>query len=170
MTYRTPLVIAILLASLFTGCSKRPAPAALASSASMVIQPGASIGPVHSGMTMQEVVSELGPPQETNGPALEYWNLGFSVIGREGKVHIVLCVNPSGQKGPFKKAFSGRTAQGIGIGSSRADVVRAYGKPSSTEIIKDEPEYEVLRYDSPPLYFRLRDGNVDTIGVIFHPK
>lgn len=136
----------------------------------MVIEPGVSIGPVHSGMTIQQVISELGPPERTNGPALEYLNLGFYVIGRAGMAYTVVCVNPSDHKGPFRKAFAGHTKGGIGIGSSRADVIRVYGEPTKTETPQAGPEYEILRYESPPLFFRLRNGKVETIAVFFHPK
>jgi hypothetical protein len=60
------------------GCSKRPAHGVLTSSESIVIEPGASIGPVRSDMTMQQVVAELGEPDRTNDQTLEYLNLGLS--------------------------------------------------------------------------------------------
>jgi hypothetical protein len=154
------------------GCSKRPAHGAWTSSASIVIEPGVSIGPVRSGMTIQRVVAELGEPDRKKESALEYLNLGFSVIpGKEGVVHIVLCVDPAGKEGPFTKAFAGRTTEGIGMGSSRADVIRAYGEPTATETIDGKPGFEVVRYRPLGLVFDLRAGKVDTIGVIFNsPK
>jgi hypothetical protein len=140
-------------------------------------------------MTLQQVVAELGEPDRKEGSVLKYLNLGLSVIGKEGVVHIVLCVDPSAQdapgspstfsadermsknKGPLAKAFAGRTKEGIGIGSSRADVIHAYGEPTATEAAGDgRPSLEVLRYRPLGLYFRLRDGRVDTIGVIFQTR
>jgi hypothetical protein len=49
-------------------------------SESIVIEPGVSIGPVRSGMTIQQVVAELGEPDRKEEAALEYWDLGLSVI------------------------------------------------------------------------------------------
>lgn len=176
----TLLAAAVLLAE---GCSKRAAHSAWTSSESMVIEPGVSIGPVRDGMTIQRVVAELGEPDRKEGSALEYLNLGLSVIGRDGVARTVLCVEPSGQdgpgsppagsekKGPFTKAFAGHTKEGIGIGSSRAEVIHAYGEPTATEAAGDGwPNFEVLRYRPLGLYLRLRDGRVDTIGVIFQTR
>jgi hypothetical protein len=176
------LAAAILLAG---GCSKRPAHAAWTSSESMIIEPGVAIGPVREGMTIQQVVAELGEPDRKKDSELDYLDLGLSVLGKGGVAHIVLCVNPSGQagpgspsahlskkQGPFKKAFAGHTKEGIGLGSSRADVIHAYGEPTAVEDGGDGwPNSEVLRYRPLGLYFRLQDGGVDTIGVIFRaPK
>ena len=163
----TPLIVAALLASLFVGCSKRPAHGAWTSSASIVIEPGVAIGPVRSGMTIEQVVAELGEPDQKKDSALEYLNLGFSVIpGKEGTVHIVLCVDSGG---PFTKAFAGRTKEGIGIGSSRADVISAYGEPTATESIDGKPGFEVLRYKPLGLMLEIGAGKVYSIAVIFKP-
>ena len=160
MKHCTPLIVSVLLASLFVGCSKRPT-----SSASFVIEPNAAIGPVRSGMTIQQVVAKLGEPDQKKDIALEYLNLGFSVIPGKGElVHIVLCVD---KDGPFVKAFAGRTKEGIGIGSSRADVISAYGEPSATESIDGKPGFEVLRYKPLGLMIETRDSKVYSIAVIF---
>jgi len=112
-------------------------------------------------------VAELGEPDRKQDSALEYLNLGFSVIpGKEGAVHIVLCVD---KDGPFTKAFAGRTKEGIGIGSSRADVVSAYGEPTATETIHGKPGFEVLRYKPLGLMLEIGAGKVYSIAVIFKP-
>ena len=163
----TPLIVAALLASLFVGCSKRPAHGAWTSSASIVIEPGVAIGPVRSGMSIQQVVAELGEPDQKKDSALEYLNLGFSVIPGKGEVvHIVLCVDSGGT---FTKAFAGRTKEGIGIGSSRADVISAYGEPTATESIDGKPGFEVLRYKPLGLMLEIGAGKVYSIAVIFKP-
>jgi len=162
MKHCIPLIIAASLASLFVGCSKRPAHGALTSSASIVIEPGVSI---QSGMTIQQVVAELGEPNRTNDSALEYLNLGFSVVpSKEGVVQIVMCVNKAGR---FTKAFDGHTKEGIGIGSSRADVINAYGEPTATGSMNSEPGFEVLKYRPLGLMFEIRDGKVYTILASF---
>jgi len=55
--------------------------------------------------------------------------------------------------------------EGIGIGSSRADVIKAYGEPTNAKPI--QPNFEVLRYELLGLRFQLQDGKVDLIGVVF---
>ena len=166
------IVMLVAVSFLSGGCSKRPAHGVLTSSESIVIEPGASIGPVRSDMTMQQVVAELGEPDRTNDQTLEYLNLGLTVIpGKGGVVKVVMCVDHSGQGGPFKKAFAGHTKEGIGIGSSRADVVRAYGEPTATKTANWMPGVEVLIYKPLGLDFRLQHSKVDLIGVIFNsPK
>src|ERR1035441_5209301 len=82
MKNRIPTIILALLVSLFSGCSKRPTTAAWSSSASIVIEPGVAIGTMHSGMTISQVIAELGQPDTTvvlgspeiNG-ALNYTNI-----------------------------------------------------------------------------------------------
>jgi hypothetical protein len=164
MTYRTSLVFAVLSASLFVGCSKRPAHGTLTSSASITIEPGVSIGPVHSGMKMQEVVTELGEPNQKHDGVLDYRDLGFAVLpGKGGIVQTVVC---SGGNAQFPKAFAGHTKEGIGIGASRDEVISAYGKPSAT---KSGHEIEILRYDSLGVNFHIKDDKVCLIAVFFKP-
>ena len=66
---------------------------------------------------MQQVIAELGEPDKNNISGFadfEYLNLGLSVIpGKKGLVQIVLCVSPSGPKGPFRKAFAGHAERGM---------------------------------------------------------
>jgi hypothetical protein len=150
----TPLVVVALLVSLFVGCSKRPT-----SSASFVIEPGVSVGPVHSGMTMKQVVAELGEPEQKVAGGLLYRNLGFIIsFGKGGTVQNVMCGG--------KTAFLGHTKEGIGIGASHADIVRAYGEPSAANVRKP---FESMGYDSLGIVFVLRDDKVHMITLSFKP-
>ena len=67
--------VVMAISILVTGCSKRPAHSAWALSASPVIEPWVSIGPLHSDMTIQQVITELGQPEQTNNRELLYPNL-----------------------------------------------------------------------------------------------
>jgi hypothetical protein len=49
---------------------------------SLLIVPGVSVGKVHAGMTVQEVVTELGEPDRKTGRRLHYIRQGFSVLPR----------------------------------------------------------------------------------------
>jgi hypothetical protein len=155
------LIFLVASAALFVSCSKR--------SESVAIEPGVAVGSVHSGMTIQQVIAELGQPDPTNyffdtnyygGPALEYSHLGLIVApGKGGVVNRVTITH----------SFAGRTKDGIGIGSSRADVIQAMGAPTF-----DKPGrqgYEFLRYahleSGGHLVFQLHDGTVDIISVFF---
>ena len=163
MKNRIPTIILALLVSLFSGCSKRPTTAAWSSSASIVIEPGVAIGTMHSGMTISQVIAELGQPDTTvvlgspeiNG-ALNYTNIGLTVIpSAEGVVHSVGVSSP----------FAGRTKEGIGMGASRADIIKVYGEPTAAKPVP--PDIEVLRYEQLGVRFQLRDGKVDLIVVTF---
>jgi len=61
--------------------------------------------------------------------------------------------------------FAGRTKEGIGMGASRADIIKAYGEPTAAKPIP--PNSEVLRYESLGVRFQLEDGKVDLIVVTF---
>jgi hypothetical protein len=141
------MVGATVLAS---GCSKQ--------SKSVSTEPEVSDCPVHSGMTIKQVVAELGPADPTNayGGGLGYSRFGLLVApNNAGVVHSVTFMQP----------FSGRTKQGIGIGSSRAEVIQAYGEP--TAVRQGRAGDEFLRYSSPALVFQIHDGKVDLMSVNF---
>jgi hypothetical protein len=137
----------------------------------MVIVPNVSVGPIKAGMSEAEVVALLGQADTNHQRTLEYWNLGVWVNFQEGRVHIVMCVDPSAEQSSFKKAFVGHTQEGIAIGSSRAEILQAYGEPSKTETSEATPGVEILRYHKQGLFLSLRGGKLKAIGVIFHyPK
>jgi hypothetical protein len=148
MKHHTLTAFLVVAAVLVGGCSKR--------NESVSIGPGAAVGSVHSGMTIQQVIAELGQPDQTNDSALAYSHLGLMVAPGDGDVvHRVTIVNP----------FAGRTKEGIGIGSSRADVIQAYGEPTIAK--PGTPNYEFLRYSKLGLVFQLNDGKVDIMSVFF---
>ena len=124
-------------------------------------------------MTRQQVIQELGDPDQGNEGELNptanfsYFNLGFSVNLKNNVVHTISCFDPAGKEGPFKKAFLGRTKEGIGLASSREEIVRAYGEPTTPEVEPKTPEIEVLRYKPLGLFFMLKNGKVESRAVIF---
>jgi hypothetical protein len=149
----------VMAAALLAGsCSKGPADGATSSRESNVIKPGVAIGPVHSGMTMQQVIAELGPPEQTNksDSALKYTSLGLYVGPGKNELVQVLGAFPP---------FPGRTQEGIGIGSSRADIIQTYGEPTVATNLN--PGLEVLGFKSLGINFELRDDKVESIGMIF---
>jgi hypothetical protein len=165
MKSRTPLVVGALLILLLAGCSKQPAHNVWTSSDSMVIEPGVSIGPVHSGMTMEQVVKKLGEPDKTEYGILMYRNLSI-FPSKEGFVGHMFCFDP-GRNGSSTEAFAWHTKEGIGIGSSRADVISAYGEPTATKHENVHKENEVMVYESLGLQFHIRNGKVYLIAVYF---
>ena len=101
-------------------------------------------------MTIQEVITALGQPSRTNAAGLEFLSVGLFFVPHKGEFTLF-------------PPFAGRTTEGIGMGSSRSDVIRAYGEPSTAKTTK--PGYELLRYSSLRLSFQLHDGKVDWIDA-----
>lgn len=60
-------------------------------------------------------------------------------------------------KSPLIEARKYRTREGIGMGSTRSEIVDAYGPPATE---KETRDVEELRYDDPPAAFGLRDDRV----------
>jgi hypothetical protein len=125
----------------------------------ILVVPGVSVGKVHAGMTLDQVRAELGEPQRTTPNALEYTSLGFAVMpGPDGVVQVVMCGDVVGNNGPLVKNFNGRTKEGIGLGSTREEVTKAYGEPSNDE--KFPGARESMRYDPLGMTFSTENGTV----------
>ncbi len=161
---RTPwavvLAIAVTIAS--PGCSPKsnePASESPGTNAPTLIEPNLSVGKVRAGMTVQQAMAELGDPQRKTASSLEYTRLGLALIpGSDGVVQVVMCGDVTGINGPFVKAFTGRTKEGIGMRSTRAEVVKAFGEPTSSE--KFWGGLESLKYQSLGITFTLDGGKV----------
>jgi hypothetical protein len=153
----------LLGAMLFAvGCSDnhKPEPSGTASdSPPEIIQPNVSVGKVHAGMTVKQVEAELGKPDYTTANALEYSKRGFAVMpNREGLVQVVMCGDVTGNNGPFVQRFHAKTKEGIGLGSTRDELIKAYGEPSNDE--KFPGNRESMRYDPLGITFSLESGKV----------
>src|SRR5579859_4632407 len=151
---------AITLASTFCwiSCSDN-SQSGIGANPPIVIEPKVSVGQIRVGMDVKDVVTKLGEPDRRTANALEYTHLGFAVMpGSDGKVQVVMCGDVTGLNGPLVNAFTGRTKEGIGLGSTREDLVRTYGQPSSSE--KFRGGTESLRYDALGITFTLEGGKV----------
>jgi hypothetical protein len=159
------------------------------SPAAWTIEPGVGVGKIKAGMTAKQVTDVLGAPDETKEISLLYRRYGFSVVtypegkAKAGQVHIIMLVDAAGFNNPaevdpssFKK-FLGQTKEDIRLGSSREDIIRAYGKPSDTMVLAyGRPantniagqNLEVLKYNRPlGLDFELTGSKATKIVVIF---
>lgn len=152
MRLRTLAVFLMAAVVVAAGCSKR--------SESVAIMPEVSIGAIHSGMTIQQVIAELGQPDQTNSSGFNFAHLGLQVNPGSGDTVLKVIVGPQ---------FAGRTKDGIGIGSSRADVIQVYGEPTVARL-GATTNYEYLRYSKRGLSFMLHDGKVHIMSVTFQPR
>jgi hypothetical protein len=153
------LISLVLSVLLFAGCSKKPTlkkPTLgdWSLTSTIIISPRVPTEPLHSGMTIQEVVAKLGQPTRTNAAGLEFSNFGLFICPNIGEFTLF-------------PPFAGHTKEGIGMGSTRADVIKAYGEPTTAK--STGSGFELLRYGSLDMKFQIHDGKVDWIDVISKP-
>jgi len=109
--------VAILIA---TSCSKK-----------QKIEPESGVGKVGKGMNERQVQAELGKPDSKAGGIWKYQKKGIWVLfGNDGIMFNIHC----------RKPFAGTTKEGIGIGSSRLQVIKAFGTPTQTNQINATSE------------------------------
>lgn len=150
--------------------------------ASPVIAPGVGIGQARFGMPLQQVTERLGPPSEVwyvykrpKGEHLSRTQEGDDYVGfdvrykprgftlfvdrREGLTKILSHDGLPVFQG--FKAFSGRTSEGVSLGSTQEQVEKAYGPPE--KVRKLDKNLSALGYDSKGLWFLVTDGKVTSI-------
>jgi hypothetical protein len=133
-----------------------------------LIEPNVRVGKVTAGMTMKQLVAQLGEPQRRTANALEYTRLGFAVVpDSTGVVSIIMCGDVTGIHGPFVKAFTGRTKEGIGMLSTRDELLKAYGEPTESERFRGG--LESMKYQPLGMTFTLEGGKVHHIIVRLGP-
>lgn len=152
--------LAALLAA--AGCSQAPEPtvsATAGTNATILIEPNVAVGAIRAGMTVQQVVRALGEPARRTANALEYPAQGLAVMpGPDGLIKVVMCGDVTGLNGPFVAAFTGRTKEGIGMKSTRAEITKAYGDPEKSE--KMRLGLESLTYSPLGITFTLENDRV----------
>jgi hypothetical protein len=156
LTKGLSLLTLLVVLSVVASCSRRSAPSA--PGVSMEIVPETGVGPIKFGMTMDEVKKALGQPDPAPGKPLQYSSLGLAVIPRtkDGKVGAIMMGDSGG--GQLVERFKGVTTKGIGMKSTRQEIVAAYGPPESAKV--PAGGLEELAYDSGRTQFVLLDGRV----------
>ena len=117
-----------------------------------------------SDFQVQQMKDILGKPDvAATGISYMYKSLGIEIIAKD-KVNIsaILCGNFSNRKEPMFKAmeeaFKFKTAEGIGIGSTEAQIIKAFGQPTKRRGDK-------LLYKDKRMSFTLDGGKVIGIWV-----
>ncbi|MHC4265320.1 MAG: hypothetical protein ACYSUK_05225 [Planctomycetota bacterium] len=83
------------------------------------------------GMTEETMTEILGPPKSTTGNVYYYFDTGLTIATtRNGQVDQIICgsVNP---QSPLVSVCNYKTRDNVGIGSTRQELIEAYGQPSS---------------------------------------
>ncbi len=93
-------------------------------------------GSLKLGMGIDTVTNILGKPDAVEDTFYKFLSHGIEINISSSKrtVHSITCLGSSFSLSPFYKGlnpYKGKTVEGIGIGSSKQDVIKAYGVPSS---------------------------------------
>lgn len=168
-------VAALLMAA---GCSKEKRPAESKAAAPeakaqppVLIKPGAGVDAVQKGMNKEQVEAALGKPEKINSKWWFYLNQGMVVaFGDNGVLFNIKCFGP----------FAGVTKEGIGIGSTRAELIAAFGNPSDEKQLQGKESgavipgsanaergaiYDSLWFAAPRMSFNLQNGKVTSFIV-----
>jgi len=158
------LVAGVLVLS--AGCSERSQDQSGQNNPPFIIEPNVSVGKIHAGITAQQVIAELGQPQVRTANALEYTRLGLAILPDTNSiVQSVMCGDVTGINGPLVNRFAGRTRDGIGMRSTREEVVKALGEPSSSQ--RFPGGVESMAYPAFGLTLTLEGGKVHHLIVRF---
>ena len=126
-----------------------------------IIEPTVDIGGVRFGMTADRMKEILGPPDNKTGCAYQYFNCGFVIItAADDTVDTVICGTLYAPDSPLIKNCKYRTSRNIGMGSSKQDIISAYGQPSSTRQHLDGSNSVTLEYEHISAKFTLTDDKV----------
>jgi len=132
----------------------------------LLIRPGIGVGKIQFGMTVKQMKDLLGEPDVTpltGNKSHMYISRGIEIVTRdEATISTVICGNPSGMKEPpefkaMEEACKFKTVEGIGIGSSEDQVLKAFGQPT-------ERKGNTLKYKDKHMSICLTDGKV--VGVV----
>ena len=155
----------VAVVALSADSTNKDSQTAITQPAPMLIVPGASVGDIRKGMTTNEVEAVLGKPDRWQGQIMVYdKKLGMSVSESKRGVMVVFC-GDSMLRYPGVKTFKGRTKEGIGMESSRAEVIQAFGQPTSAK--PWDAGQEQLVYRQLGLTFTLESGKVINMIVDF---
>jgi RNA polymerase sigma factor (sigma-70 family) len=141
---------------------------------SELIVPGTSVGKVKAGMSTDDLLPLFGKPDRKPERILgkdgevwvwDYTRYGFTVFSSVYGVAAVMCGDASGTNDLLVKAFKALTEEGIGMGSTRAEVVQAFGQPTAAK--PWNAGQEQLEYKPLGLTLTLKAGKVIHIIVDF---
>lgn len=128
----------------------------LSTGSDMQVELGVGFGTVKFGMIEDEVIKLLGKPEriEKNGKnktMLLYLSQGIGIyVFKEGGVQSFTFTTQKISTSALKiNDFKGTTKEGIGIGSSEAQIIAAYGKPTENSFQSDKKTicYKTLGID-----------------------
>ncbi|MHC4726652.1 MAG: hypothetical protein ACYS17_05430 [Planctomycetota bacterium] len=162
-TEKEILLLSLLMVSLLVlvGCAKKADVSEL--NDEIIIEPLVGIGPVRFGSSKSEIIEHFGQPEtekiRAEGTKLNYVaskGLGFTVDAELGLQKIQCWSDNWPTELPFAvTTFTGRTKEGIGIGSTREQIIAAYGQPDRTSTDSNKGIIQGLHYDELRIEFAI---------------
>jgi hypothetical protein len=162
------LLLSLIMVSLsvLVGCGKKVDEEE--TTEELIIEPLVGFESVQFGMSKDEIIEHFGQPDKlttrTEGTKLNYVaskGLGFEVDSELGLAKIQCWSKSWPEKLPFRVAnFIGKTKEGIGIGSTREQIISAYGQPDRTGTDDNKGIIETLFYDELRIRFPIWQGKV----------
>ena len=147
--YKNYGILALIVCMIIFGCKKKSGYLSSrsdtqiepASGSDMQVEPGVGFGTVKFRMTEDEVIKQLGKPErieEHGGDKIMmlYLSKGLGIyVFKENGVQSFTFTTQE-MLPPILKSndFKGTTKEGIGIGSSEAQIEAAYGKPTESSV------------------------------------
>lgn len=107
------------------------------------VQPGAGVGDLRLGMSLPEVERKAGLPRIkkwlNDGISYSYPSSGINVFASGDPMRVSRITAGSGfaEKNQWMREFWGKTREGIGIGSTREQILRVYGLPEAGNVLLD---------------------------------
>jgi len=127
----------------------------------LIIEPLVGIGGVRFGMTAEQMKEILGEPASSTGHAYHYLNSGIVIMTTpDNTVDTIFCGDRSNADSPLVKNCKYRTSKRIGMGSTRQEIIGAYGQPSYSRNYPDGSGTVMLEYKQISSSFTIRDGKV----------
>jgi len=117
------------------------------------------------GMTKAQMIGTLGPPKSSTANMHYYFDKGLTTItSKKGLVAEFICgsINPNS---PLVKNCIYKTSSHIGIGSTKQEIIQAYGRPYSESNYPLSQDTETIEYENINARFTLAGDKV--IQMIF---
>jgi hypothetical protein len=128
-----------------------------------LMEPGVGMGKLHFGMTKDDMISILGQPQATNYVSIyDYRTFGVTIFIRAGLIWGISCSRGDAPDDRRVDNCRCQTTRGIKIGSTKQQIIEAYGEPTTIRI---ENRFTRMLYKTFTMDFRLKDDKVVHIGV-----
>lgn len=121
------------------------------------LEVGVGFGGLRIGMSRSEVEGLIGPPERRMGDAWEYLSCGFALsFTTEGRLAALL----GGGHPEINDRFTVRSAEGLGIGSTREELVEVFGEPSEVS-----SEGQMLHYSAQGMTWTLTEDRVTHVTI-----